>query len=109
MRIAVENLAVSAVIGILPQEREKPQRILASAKIDCEYGSPRDFVDYIVVAELIKTRLIEGRFGLLEEALNAIAPEISRLNPSIAKIRLTLEKPDATCGFRAAVSSTYLV
>jgi dihydroneopterin aldolase len=108
VRIAVD-LAVSAVVGVLPFEREKPQRILASVKIDYEYRSPRDFVDYAAVADLIKTRLIEGRFGLLEEAIEALAPEIMKLNPSIAKIKLSLEKPDISAGFRAVVSSAYIV
>ncbi|MDR2151451.1 MAG: dihydroneopterin aldolase [Helicobacteraceae bacterium] len=106
MTIRVENLAIEAVIGILPSEREKPQPILASAEIDYEYKTPRDFVDYVAIADLIASRLKEARFGLLEEALQAIAPEILKLNRSITKITLTLVKPKADDRFRAVVSLT---
>ena len=106
MRVSVEDLTIDAIIGVLPSEREKPQRVLASAKIDYGYKTAGDFVDYAAVADLITARLIDGRFGLLEEALEAIAPEILRLNSSITKIKLTLEKTELVSNFRASVSLT---
>jgi dihydroneopterin aldolase len=105
--VSIKNLAVSAVIGVEPNEREKPQRILASAKIDYGYDDAQNFADYVAVTNLITTRLTEGRFGLLEEALNAIAPEIFQLNPLIVKVKLALEKPELSPNFKAVVSSIY--
>jgi dihydroneopterin aldolase len=104
VRVSVEDLTIDAIIGVLPSEREKPQRILASAKIDYGYKTAGDFVDYAAVADLITARLIDGRFGLLEDALEAIVAEILQLNKSIERVKLTLEKPDISLGFRAAVS-----
>ena len=104
MKILVEHLTIEAVIGILPSERAKPQPITITAEIDYRYETANDLVDYIAVADLIAARLKKGRFGLLEEAIAMIAPEIANLNRSIRRVTLTLEKPAIGCHFRAAVS-----
>ncbi|MDR1912079.1 MAG: dihydroneopterin aldolase [Helicobacteraceae bacterium] len=108
MTILIENLTIDAVIGILPNEREKPQRLIASAAIDYDYKNSAEFVDYALVADLIALKLVSGRFGLLEEAIEAIATEILRLNPSIQKLRLCIEKPDISPNFRVKVFGDYL-
>jgi dihydroneopterin aldolase len=104
MTVTIENIAVNATIGILPSEREKPQRVVANAKIEYDYVSPSDFVDYALIADLVSKRLTEGGFGLLEEAVTAIGAEIARLNPSIVKAELSIEKPDVSPLFRAKVT-----
>lgn len=105
MIIRISAFTVRAVLGILPHERNAPQRLHVSALIEYDYTGRDTFVDYATIAALIEERLKAGQFGLIEEALEAILPEILAHSPAIAKAELTIEKPDILP--HAAVSVTH--
>lgn len=94
MIIRISAFTVRAVIGILPHERTAPQRLHVSALIEYDYQNPQTFIDYAKIAALIEERLKTGQFELIEEALEAILPEILAQSPVIAKVEMTIEKPD---------------
>lgn len=90
--IFIEGLAIEAIIGVLPFEREEAQLIIA----DCEIDYTRDneqYVNYADVAEIITAMLIEQQYLLLEDALDEIISEIVSQNSTITSIKLKLAKP----------------
>jgi dihydroneopterin aldolase len=106
MTIGIHNLGVRAVIGILPHERNAPQRLHINATIIYDYsGDMENYVDYATAIELIEQRLKEARFGLIETALETITAELMALSESIQSVTLSIEKPDIFP--HAAVSVTH--
>ncbi len=109
-RIFIQNLAAHAVIGTLPEERQRRQRIvfdveleidLARAAADDDLGAT---VDYSAL-ELELVRLAENSaFSLLEALAGAAAELILAASPRIAGCRVRIAKPGASRhGARIAV------
>ena len=42
----IENLAIKAIIGVLPEERLKAQNIIVEAHITYEYDNTHDYLNY---------------------------------------------------------------
>ena len=90
--ILIQNLCVEAIIGIFPQERESPQKVLVNANIS--YEKQNAYLDYVELASHIAKCLKERKYDLLENALDDIISSLKDSYPSITKINLTLQKPD---------------
>ena len=90
--ILIQNLCVEAIIGIFPQERESPQKVLVNANIS--YEKQNAYLDYVALASHIAKCLKERKYDLLENALDDIISSLKDSYPSITKINLTLQKPD---------------
>ena len=90
--ILIQNLCVEAIIGILPQERESPQKVLVNANIS--YQKQNEYLDYVELASHIAKCLKKRKYDLLENALDDIISSLKDSYPSITKINLTLQKPD---------------
>ncbi|MDR0747688.1 MAG: dihydroneopterin aldolase [Helicobacteraceae bacterium] len=103
MRLNLRDLSFEAVIGVLPYERERVQRVIANAEIDYAYSRGR-FLDYALVARLIETEIKGGGFTLIEEALNAVTTKILALSADIKKVKLSIEKPEALPNAVASLS-----
>ena len=73
-RILVSRLAIDCVVGTLPHEREKPQRILVDLTLECDLskaGSTDDLThapDYARAAQMARD-FCAGRKALLLETL----------------------------------------
>jgi dihydroneopterin aldolase len=92
MTIRIEALTFDAVIGILDFERLQPQKVRVDAIIVYRYDEA--FIDYAEAAELIKTVIRDGRFGLLEEALEALRRELKARFALIDSLTLRIAKPE---------------
>ncbi len=92
MTVSINDLEITAIIGILEHERKNPQRIL----VDCvfEYDFDGEFVDYSHIRSMIITIVTEGKFLLLEECIAALQNEIAARFKSIKKLTLAIKKPD---------------
>lgn len=100
--IYVESLTCEAVIGILPHERKMVQRVVA----ECEIGYLRErdsFIDYAEVSRVIVSMLQEGKYGLVEDALEEITAALKKAFPTIKSLRLKLCKPDILSNCRVCV------
>lgn len=70
--ISITGLEIECVIGVLPAEREAPQRIVADLEFDrgvdaaVHSDSVADTADYVEVAAAVIRLAVDGRFGLLE-------------------------------------------
>ena len=92
MKIFINSLKTKAVIGILKKERKKKQKII----IDCEikYDFHSNFIDYAIVAKIIKKMIKKNRYGLLEDALLEISKKLKAKFNQIKIIKLKISKPD---------------
>lgn len=93
MCISIKNLCFEAIIGILPEEKLKPQRIKICAKIKYRYVDSK-YLDYVSVANLIVKCVQTGRYELLETALHDIARHCFQAFNNIETMKLYVEKPD---------------
>lgn len=71
--IFLEELTFEAIIGILPFEREKKQKI----QIDSHFIYSGDFLDYRELRDFIKNAFLQN-FRLLEDALEYFKSEIPK-------------------------------
>lgn len=107
MKIFINSLETKAIIGLLEKEREKKQKIV----IDCEieYDFHDGFIDYTVVAKIIKKMIKKERFKLLEDALLQISKKLKKKFNQIKSIKIKITKPDILqkCAVGAEFSKKY--
>ena len=115
--ILLEGLRLECILGDLPHERTFPQELFLDLELTCdELPATRtdalaDTVDYVAVAERVRTALIAARCRMIEraaqlaaEAAFACDPRIAfACDPRIRAVRVTLRKPHALPGVVAGV------
>ena len=109
--IAIEELRISCIIGIFPQERVQEQELILDLELDCSFSALveqeriEDTVDYAEVAEWLEAWIQERKFMLLETLAEQAAQEIFSRYPQIQELRFKIRKPAAILKARAAVVS----
>jgi len=112
--VSVRDLAVAAVIGVHPWEREIEQTLVVSVDMVPETADVRkaassddlaDALDYSAVAETIAAVLREGKFRLIETAAERVAGRLLADFP-LSWLRLELRKPIISAPALAATSVT---
>lgn len=92
MFLLIEDLELEAVIGILPFERERAQKIIINA--DLEYNYQGTYLNYVEIVEFLSSELKANQYGLLEEALQDLSQKLKTCFPTLNHISLSLKKPD---------------
>ncbi len=103
MKISIKNLSFEAILGILDFERQTPQRI----EIDCEISysyKEGSYLDYAEAAKILETTVKDGKFQLIEEALDRLFEKIRENFPGIETIEIAIFKPDILPNCRICVS-----
>jgi dihydroneopterin aldolase len=99
--VSIRDLAVSAVIGVHPWERDVEQTLVVSVDMVPETTDVRkaaasddlaDALDYSAVAETIAAVLRDGKFRLIETAAEHVAGRLLSDFP-LSWLRLELRKP----------------
>ena len=93
MRIHIEQLELSCIIGLLDFERERVQRVILDIEIDYPYTQD-SFIDYSHIATEVTLHLQKARYLLLEEALLGIKELLCQHYPQIETLEVKLSKPD---------------
>ena len=103
-RIFLRGIAFSAYHGVLPHERENPQRFVVDAEllIDLHEAGARDDLDetanYAELYEIVRT-VVEGTpKRLIEAVAEEIAVRALDAFPRVRAVRVTVHKPDAPIG-----------
>ena len=111
--IHLENLVVECIVGVNPEERETPQKLVISAAFPQDFstaahsGDLADTVDYSAVAAAIQAFVQEGRFRLLETLARELARHVGT-KFGLARLHLHVHKPAAIPGSDGpAVSLTW--
>jgi FolB domain-containing protein len=103
MTIRIDELRFSAIIGLLPHEREREQELIVDLEIDYDYRRG-EFLDYARIAEETVVHLREGRYELLEEALLGLEARLRAGHPEIRRLRCRLTKPHILPHARVSVT-----
>lgn len=99
-RVFVRDLLLDALIGIYPEERVKPQKLLVNLELwvaETPGEPPRSYAEVVCYENLVKRTkalLAEGHVDLVEtlaERLAAICLEDAR----VLRTRVRVEKPEA--------------
>ena len=90
-KIFLENLLLEVVIGILPFEREKRQKIRIDGEFIYFKNNEDEFLDYRDLREFLSREFMQV-FGLLEESLEFLSKVIPKNFPQIKKYRLKVAK-----------------
>ncbi|MCI5969308.1 dihydroneopterin aldolase [Helicobacter sp.] len=113
-KIELEDLELECIIGILPFERERKQKICVNAEflVESEYlvGSKPltegDFLDYRLLREHIVSAFAR-EFGLLEEAHNYFLETIPKSFPQIKEFWIKITKLEIFSDCKVSITSYY--
>jgi len=103
MTIGIRDLTFECILGILDFERETPQRVIVDVQIGYRFH-PDAFLDYAEAVRLIRSVMTNGKFGLVEEALEAVSGSLETAFPMIETLTITITKPDILPDCRISVT-----
>ncbi|MBN2896509.1 MAG: dihydroneopterin aldolase [Campylobacterales bacterium] len=106
MRIHIDALSLTCIIGLLEHERLTPQRVIVTCTIDYRY-TDGEYIDYAIAVALIRKTLEEERFELLETAIEVVAQRFKARFDAIEELYLHLCKPDILPNVRVGLSETF--
>lgn len=92
LTIEIKDLTFKTIIGILPFEREKKQKVIVNISFNYIYTKDY-FIDYSQVAALIEQKLKEKKFELLEDAIIYCEKKLNNLY-KIKELKIKISKPD---------------
>ena len=107
MTIHIEELTFDTIIGILDFERTSLQKVVVETKINYIY-TENNFINYVLVIEMIEKELKEQKFLLLEEALEAIGGLLLESYPQIRSLYLKISKPNIISNASVALSKEWI-
>lgn len=106
MRIHIDALELTCIIGLLEHERLTPQRVIVTCTIDYHFMQGA-YIDYAQAVILIRDTLIEDRFELLEDAIEVLSQRLKARFDAIEHLYLHLCKPDILPNVRVGLSETF--
>jgi dihydroneopterin aldolase len=106
MTLRLESLAVDCIIGDLPDERLRPQRLTVDAALTiadeaADSDELADTVDYAALAENIRRALVEAKCRMIERAAKT-ALGVCLENPLVEAAEVKVVKRGAVPGLEAA-------
>jgi 7,8-dihydroneopterin aldolase/epimerase/oxygenase len=110
--VSIQDLSVSAVIGVHDWEREIEQTLVFSVEMVPETFDIRkaaasdnlaDALDYSAVASTITAVVRDGKFHLIETAAERVAERLLTDFP-VASLRLHVRKPITADAYTAAIT-----
>lgn len=102
MKIHIEDLSFTCIIGILEHERKNAQEVIINLEI--EYDFVDAFINYAEVTDFIKTTVKNNKFLLLEDALRDLSLGLKNNFPKINTLFLKITKPSILPDCRVSVS-----
>ena len=106
MTIHIEDLEISAIIGILDFERIKKQTVIVDVRINYTYQE-NQFINYAEVISIIETMIISKKYKLLEDAVLDIQEKIVTRYAQINTFHLKISKPNIIKNANVALSVEY--
>lgn len=100
-RILIKDLSVSGILGINPEERVKQQEILVNAVLWADTRDAvrsdniEDAVNYRTVTKALIEHIRSGEPMLVERLAQELVDICFALEPRIAQVEMTVEKPGA--------------
>ena len=92
MKINIEKLSFDCIIGILPQEREIPQKVILDITFEYDYCNTCH-IDYATVCAEVENLMKNEKFDLLENAVDAVCKKLNSIY-DIEELFVKIAKPD---------------
>lgn len=105
MKVKVDRLIFKTIIGILPFEREKKQKVIVDLSFTYHYNNKK-FIDYSQIASLVKKDLQNKKYGLIEDAIYSLK-NLLVSKYDIKKIKIKISKPDILDNCVVSVSKKF--
>ena len=93
------RLKFSCIIGILPFERKKKQKIVLKLTAKSE-----DFLDYATLCAWLKNAYKKQKFKLLEQSLEFVSNELKKMHPKLRFLKISVCKPKIIKNAKVGVS-----
>jgi dihydroneopterin aldolase len=112
MKLNLNGLEVKCIIGELPEERVKLQRLIVDAELEisdkaADSDELSDTVDYAVLADEIRAALVAAKCKMIERAAK-IAAEVCLKDDNVSSVVLTITKSGAIPGLASASAQIQL-
>ena len=97
--VFVKDLQIDALLGIYPEEKTKPQRIVINIDLSVKEGNDplsddiKNVVSYEIVVRKVEEIVAAGHVGLAETLAELIAAACLR-DKRVMAARVRIEKPD---------------
>lgn len=110
MKLKLTEIDVDCIIGDLPEERVKPQRLLIDVELDVsdlagETDELADTVDYAALTEAIRAALIAGACRMIERAAKLVVETaLSFGRGKVFAVRASVTKTGAIAHLRSATA-----
>ena len=97
--VFVKDLKIEALLGIYPEEKAKPQRIIVNIDLSVKEGADRlsddikNVVSYEIVVKKVERIVAQGHFNLVETLAELIAAACLK-DTRVMAARVRIEKPD---------------
>ena len=91
-KILIEDLTFKAILGLLEKERNEEQIVVVNMKI--EYIDKKNYIDYAKVCDLVQNKIIDGKYKLIEDAIDDIEEMLKKEFPQMRKLYLSIKKPE---------------
>ena len=107
--VSIKGLRASAVIGVFDWEREIEQTLIFAVEMPADVAKAaatddiNDALDYSKVAEAVREVVTEGKFQLIETAVERVADRLLA-DFVLPWVRVQLAKPITADGYTAVVS-----
>ncbi|MGK0256008.1 MAG: dihydroneopterin aldolase [Arcobacteraceae bacterium] len=94
MKVSIDSLIFKTIIGILPFERVKKQKVVLDISFKYKFTKDqKDFIDYSHVANMAKLIVKEEKFELIEDALIYLKRAL-RKEFNIFHLKIKISKPN---------------
>lgn len=94
LKINIKALTFNCIIGILPFERKKKQKVIIDISLKYFYDTNNSFfIDYSKIVTFIQKRMVKKRFKLIEDAILYIRKKLKK-RYKIINLKIKISKPD---------------
>ena len=108
MKVFIKELSFKTIIGILPFERETPQKVIVN--LDFEYfffKEEKEFIDYSKVVKLVKKTMRKKQFELIEDAIIFLEKKLYK-KYNISALNIQITKPDILPDCKVSIQNVFL-
>jgi dihydroneopterin aldolase len=93
MLVTIEQLTFKTIIGILPFERVKKQKVILDISFEYTFGKDsKEFIDYSEVSNLVKKIIKKKKFKLIEDAILSIKKTLYK-KYKLSNLKIKISKP----------------
>lgn len=108
MRLRLDGIDVDCVIGELPEERDRLQRLVVNAELEVpdaasESDEIADAVDYAALANSIRAALVDAKCRLIERAAKVVR-DVCLADPRVSAARVSVTKAGAVAHLASATA-----